>query len=445
MKYHLLVLLSLLSSFSFGQNRVENPYSPDRQRGANSVEINALPANIDSAVAALIIGGCVEISNFQIHGPSDAFGVFLDPTEAIGMSAGVVITNGEAMIAEGPDDDDNAGNNQGVGGHQDLTQIAGITTFDATWIEFDFTPLADTLFASDFVFGSEEYPEWVNAGYNDVFGFFISGPGIAGPFSNGAENIAWVPGTTTPVAIDNVNNGQSGSGPCTNCQYYVDNSGGPYLQYDGYTEVISLEYPVTAGETYHFMIAIADAGDGIYDSGVLIQSESFCGNTWFQESEFAAQQIANLEYQFQNYSSRSDSYIWQFGDGDVSIEENPTHVFDSPGEYAVSLTCTNACFDTTTTVLLNVGMVTGVEEQIEIESSVTNVGLDAVRVQCELGLSANVKLSIVDMVGRTVWSETIGTTNRFTKNVNVSAFKKGIYLMQIDAGKSTSIERFVKF
>ncbi|MGB0369674.1 MAG: PKD domain-containing protein, partial [Flavobacteriales bacterium] len=206
-----------------------------------------------------------------------------------------------------------------------------------------------------------------------------------------------------------------------------------------------LEYPVTAGETYHFMIAIADAGDGIYDSGVLIQSESFCGNTWFQVAEFTAQEVAGLEYQFQNYSSRADSYIWEFGDGDVSIEESPTHVFDSPGEYEVSLTCSNECFDTTTTVILNVGMVTGIGEQIEIESMVTNVGLDAIRVQCELGRSANVRLRIVDMVGRTVWSEAVGTTNRFTKNVNVSAFKKGMYLMQIDAGKSTSIQRFVKF
>ncbi len=449
MKHIVPLLLASFALSVYGQGRLENPHSANRQRGANAVDVTPLPPNIDSAIAALIVGGCVEVSNFQIHGPHDAFGVFVDPTQGTGMSAGVVLTTGEAELAEGPDDDSNAGSNQGEGGHPDMQDLAGITTYDATWIEFDFTPLADTLFASDFVFGSEEYPEYVNAGFNDVFGFFISGPGISGPYSNGAENIALVPGTSTPVAIDNVNNGYSATepanGPCTNCQYYVDNSGGSYLQYDGYTEVISLEYPVTAGETYHFMIAIADAGDHIYDSGVLIQSESFCGNTWFQVAEFAVQEIAGLTYQFQNFSTQADSYIWEFGDGTVSVEETPTHMYAQPGEYEVSLTCTNECFDTTTTVMLNVGTVTGIQDAVEIESTVANVGKDGLLVRCSLSSSAKVSLQIIDAMGRGVWEEPVGTTNRITKNLNIGFLKRGTYLLRIDADKSTSFKRFVKF
>jgi len=51
-------------------------------------------------------------------------------------------------------------------------------------------------------------------GFNDIFAFLISGPGIVG-----TQNIALVPGTTTPVSIFNVNN-------VTNPAYYVNNGDG---------------------------------------------------------------------------------------------------------------------------------------------------------------------------------------------------------------------------
>ena len=448
MKHHLLLAFVFVSSFSIAQTRVENPLSSSRSAGSDAVVVYDLPTNIDSAIAAIMIGGCVEISNFEVRGPSTAFGVFVDAEQGTGMTAGVILTTGDATIAQGPDDDNNAGVNLSISGQADLSLLAGASTFDATWIEFDFTPLADTLFATDFVFGSEEYPEYVNQGFNDVFAFFISGPGISGPFSNGAENIAWIPGTTTPVAIDNVNNGYSAAepavGPCTNCQYYVDNSSGPYLQYDGYTNMISLEYPVQQGETYHFMIAIADAGDGIYDSGVLIQSESFCGNTWFQYAEFVAQPQGGYMYDFINTSQQADTYIWEFGDGSVSIDENPSHTYDQPGEYEVTLTCTNACFDTSITVMLNVGMITGIEEQVEIGATVSNIGSDAISVKAELNRSATIQLSILDMLGRNFYTENVGVTSKFSKNVDISSLNKGVYLMRIEAGRSSSVVRFVK-
>ena len=229
-------------------------------------------------VEDVLLGSCVTVSNITYTGPADASGTFDGAGTILGLDGGIILTTGEGEIAEGPDDDNNAGNDQGNGGDVDLTALAGISTFDAVILEFDFVPQnADLRF--NYIFGSEEYPEWVNAGYNDVFGFFISGPGIAGPYTGGAENIALLPSTTIPVAIDNVNNGQSGTepatGPCTNCAYYVDNSSGPALQYDGYTTVLTAEATVTPCLTYHIKLAVADAGDHIYDSGVFLEEGSF--------------------------------------------------------------------------------------------------------------------------------------------------------------------------
>lgn len=449
MKTPFLFATFCISSLVFSQTRVSDHNIGSRATPPAGFNITQLNAVTTSLLDSIIVGGCVQVTNLQFHGPASAFGVFSDSVGAIGMDGGLLLTTGRADLAIGPDNANSTGFNNNGSGNADLTAMSGgFQTFDAVWVEFDFTPLADTIFASDFVFGSEEYPEYVNSGFNDVFGFFISGPGISGSYANNAENIALIPNSNIPIAINNVNNGYSATepaiGPCSNCQYYVDNSNGPYVQYDGYTTVMSLEYPVTPGETYHFVIAIADVGDGSLDSGVFIESESFCGNTWFQLAQFVVQPLGGYEYQFQNMSQQADSYLWEFGDGTVSVEENPTHTYAAPGDYEVTLTCSNMCFDTATVVMLNVGTITDINEQIEFETTVSNIGFDAVSVKCELGRSADVKLSIVDLMGRTHKVERLGITSKFTKNLDVSNLRSGIYFIRVEAGNNTSVKRFMK-
>ncbi|MBI1289172.1 MAG: HYR domain-containing protein [Flavobacteriales bacterium] len=234
---------------------------------------------IEDYVQNVLLGSCVTASNITYVGATGAAGTFDGSGTVLGLNAGVVLTSGSSALAVGPDNANSIGMSNGLGGDPDLTVLAsGIPTYDAAILEFDFVPQSDTL-RFNYIFGSEEYPEYVSSGYNDVFGFFISGPGITGPFTGGAANIALIPGTSTPVAIDNVNNGYSGSepstGPCTNCQYYVDNSSGPAVQYDGYTTVLTAQVVVTPCQTYHIKIAVADAGDGALDSGVFLEEGSF--------------------------------------------------------------------------------------------------------------------------------------------------------------------------
>lgn len=176
----------------------------------------------------------------------------------LGIDTGILLTSGTVGNAVGPNNQSDAGTDNGTAGTAALNAlIPGYTTHDATTLTFNFSSAGGSLYFN-YVFGSEEYNEWVGSSYNDVFGFFLDG-----------VNIALLPGTTTPVSINNVNNG-------ANSSYYVDNtSGANNVQYDGFTKVLTTGSLSLSAGTHTISLQIADAGDGVLDSGVFIQGGSF--------------------------------------------------------------------------------------------------------------------------------------------------------------------------
>ncbi|MFO7721868.1 MAG: choice-of-anchor L domain-containing protein [Bacteroidales bacterium] len=222
-----------------------------------------------------LVGTGVVVTNITYSGSPGAIAAFSNGgTTNIGLNSGVILTSGSASLVPGPNNSGSAGQANNMPGDPQLQSlIPGYTVYDASVFEFDFTPLSDTI-KFRYVFGSEEYPEYSNSSYNDVFGFFITGPNpLGGNYTN--YNIARLPGTTTPVSINNVNNGTSNMGPCINCQYYINNANGATIQYDAFTVVLTAWALVTPCVNYHFKIAIGDAGDGILDSGVFLEANSF--------------------------------------------------------------------------------------------------------------------------------------------------------------------------
>lgn len=130
------------------------------------------------------------------------------------------------------------------------------------------TPICSS-FNVAFVFGSEEYPEWVTGAYNDGFGIFVSGPNpLGGNYTN--YNMARLPNGQL-VSIDNVNsNFNSG-------YFNINNTG--VMQYDGYTDGLTAQLSVIPCSTYHIKIIIADAGDEVFDSGIFLGAGSFSCST----------------------------------------------------------------------------------------------------------------------------------------------------------------------
>ncbi|MFK7784677.1 MAG: choice-of-anchor L domain-containing protein [Crocinitomicaceae bacterium] len=164
----------------------------------------------------------------------------------------------------------------------DLAALATANITNGGVLRFDFEALGDTL-EVEFMFASSEYPTYVCSNFNDVFGFFISGPGITGPYSNNSTNIALVPNTNTPVAINTVNPGVAGGAGnpsycaqqdpnwVSNSQYYTT----LYATYDGEnynggTVPITAKIPLDCGEHYTIKFAVANVSDQALNSGVYI-------------------------------------------------------------------------------------------------------------------------------------------------------------------------------
>lgn len=239
------------------------------------VDANYTPQQL---VEDVLIGQGVQVSNVQFTGNSAARGYFNGSNSNIGLASGVILSTGRVVDAVGPnstlagDINQEGGADFGGPGDPALSSISGSSsgTFDAAVLEFDFVPTSDTI-QFRFVFASNEYMQWVNntAGINDIFAFFLSGPGISGE-----QNIALIPGTATPISMQNVN-------ADVNAQFYIDNGddpgeeGAPTVSYNGFTTVLTATAIITACQSYHIRLAIADSQDGIFDSAVFLEEGSF--------------------------------------------------------------------------------------------------------------------------------------------------------------------------
>ena len=220
-----------------------------------------------------LVGQGVTVGNATFNGSiaqinSNQVGTFTTDdtaTTELGLDAGVLLTSGAASIAIGPNNSTGATASTTFGNDPDLDMIAATSTLDKCVLEFDFVPQSDTL-KFRYVFGSEEFYEFCNQ-YNDAFGFFLSGPGISGPYSNGAVNIALMPALPVGVTINNLC-----ADPTTN---WVNPQGGVNFQYDGISYVMTAWHLVTPCVTYHIKLAIADAVDRQLDSGVFLEKNSF--------------------------------------------------------------------------------------------------------------------------------------------------------------------------
>ncbi len=274
-----LLILAVIQVTLFGQN--------------NNVTVQSLMGtHVDTILKHHLAGEGVELSNGRFNNvpgnvTSDQIGTFNSNNYTqFPFATGLVMTTGNVSIAAGPNNLYNASDPTGNYTDAILQQYATSALQHCAALDFDFLAYADT-FAFNYVFGSEEYPNFVCASFNDIFIFLLTGPDpVTGITST--KNVAIIPGTISatnpqglPVSINTVNGGTSG-GSASNCYngtysaYYVSNpvnSNG--VQYNGRTVQLSAESKILACETYHMHLAIGNGVDNLYDSGVFLGGKSF--------------------------------------------------------------------------------------------------------------------------------------------------------------------------
>lgn len=261
-KYLVLILIFISSNFILAQQPIIT------NMGANQ------------AINTVLIGNGVQTSNIQFSGLPSQLGYFTNGS-SFGLDTGIVISTGKAGDIPGVVGTTASTNLQSTITDIDILNLMqqnsslATSANDAASLEFNFIPKGDTI-EFQYVFGSEEYPEFV-CNFNDGFAMFLSGPGINGTFSNNAVNLALVPGSNTPVSISTVNVSASTCPQAnSNANLYVNNQGlnGTSIVYDGYTKVFKAKHFVQCGQTYKLKIIIADCNDHIYDSGVFLKARS---------------------------------------------------------------------------------------------------------------------------------------------------------------------------
>ncbi len=248
-------------------------------------QLIAGPVDAYIAVTNVLVGKGIFVTNISYTGDKLSCGFFENGlTSKLKMDAGIILSSGLVAGAKGPNNTDQHSTLENkVNGSTLLDQYAGGQTYSSATIQFDFKPQTEDI-SFNYIFASEEYIEYVDKNVSDIFGFFISGPGITGE-----ENVALVPGKSIPVSIDNINH-------LRNTQFFNYNTlGEKTLQCDGFTTILTANLKLIPCEIYTIKLAIADVGDAKYDSWVFIEAGSFQHKTSLGRDTFICKENFDIE------------------------------------------------------------------------------------------------------------------------------------------------------
>ncbi|WP_172298581.1 Hint domain-containing protein [Pseudoruegeria sp. HB172150] len=231
------------------------------------VRARTLPIDTNASameMAEAIFGDGVEVVAATYTGDDRSSGIYSNgdsiSPDATPSDTGVILSTGQASGFTNSRGQSNQDTNQttssnGVNNDDDFNDLVGTNTYDAAWIEADFIPQGDTL-TMQFVFSSDEYPEYANSIYNDAVGVWINGV---------PAQITVGDGSTSVGNVNQINN----------INLYNDNTSDQYnTEMDGFTVTMTLTIPVNAGVVNSIRIGIADVSDANYDSNLLIAGNS---------------------------------------------------------------------------------------------------------------------------------------------------------------------------
>ncbi|MEK0165222.1 Hint domain-containing protein [Phaeobacter sp. JH20_36] len=215
-------------------------------------------------MAETIFGDGVQVISASYTGDTRASAIYSNGDSiapgATPSDTGIILSTGQASAYTNSTGEANQSTNQttasdGPNGDPTFNAAAGTQTFDASYLDVTFVPDGSVM-TIQFVFASEEYPEYQDSVFQDFVGVWVNGEMVNLEFGNGDTD----PG--------NVNSN-------TNSNIYLDNANDDYnTEMDGLTVTMTLTMQVDPGVENTIRIGIADVSDGSYDSNLLIAADS---------------------------------------------------------------------------------------------------------------------------------------------------------------------------
>ncbi|WP_282032684.1 choice-of-anchor L domain-containing protein, partial [Winogradskyella eximia] len=261
---------------------------------------------------------------------------------------GLLLTTGDASRAGGPN---NVNLSDGSwAGDADLDTYLGVDSNDATYIQFEFTPLADSI-SFDFLMASEEYDMGsFECNYSDAFAFLLTDS------LGNVTNLAVLPSTNTPILVTNIHPDNGASCGGINEEYFgaYTPSSGPPIAFDGRTTVFTAQSAVVPGEVYTIKLVIADDRDNSFDSGVFIKAGSFnLGGNLGDDITIAAgtAECDGTEIILDTELSLA-THIWYKDDVVIPGETSSTITVTEPGVYYADFDFSGVCTGSADPILI---------------------------------------------------------------------------------------------
>ncbi|HEX2555549.1 MAG TPA: choice-of-anchor L domain-containing protein, partial [Microvirga sp.] len=216
------------------------------------------PAQLVNAILASTTGLVLDPGSYAFVGEAGQVSFYDGSLAGLGVGPGILLTSGNGT-PDAVNDESNHTVAWGTAGDPDLDAALVAAGFpdvseDAAYLEFKFT-VTDPGIQSikfDIAFGSEEFPEFADDKV-DIAGVFVNGTNYA-LFDNDA---------TKPLSVLQRN---------IDGNYFRDNADGSLpIEYDGLSIPLTIVAPVHPGVNT-IKIAIADTGDGSWDSGLFVSN-----------------------------------------------------------------------------------------------------------------------------------------------------------------------------
>lgn len=352
------------------------------------IEVDNTSFSSQDLAELLLNDGCLEISNAS-RSSAAAVAYFNANGSDFPLEEGVIIRSGRAAYSAGPYTGENLSsqlNSNSDSFLMDINNADGQSTniTDVAYFEFDFVPLSDK-FEFNFLFASNEYGEWQCLS-SDVFAFIVTNLD-----TGEAQNLAVIPGTSTPVSVKNIRDQAFNSG-CNSMNsgffdtYNVDDPENSSVNMRGFTKVMTAKSDMVPGDNYRIRLVIGDSNDAKYDSAVFLEAASFDASFNLGEDQYIC---SGDEVELSTGLSVAEySHVWK-KDSQIISESSSSIMVTEPGTYEVMIQKINGNCELTDSVVFHELFIeppkdlsvcdSGLEENFYdlTENNTTTLGIDS--------------------------------------------------------------------